>query len=330
MSIKKKIFGLSHTDRMFRNLDVSSDDIKKKEHLMQIVKSLIKGYNFALEAKNGVQLVNRIENELNDHQKGFAFEGTGMYFALMDLIFPKKYSRLRKFTEQEGISHDFIITVGAGFAIARVPWGLKRMQTYVSKLDPLMAWCLPDGYGFHQGIFYPKQYIEECKEAPKLIPDYFRCVFDSGIGRSMWWVKAANPIQIKKAIDRFPVDRQAELWGGIGVASTYAGGISKNELLQLWEISGDFRADFLSGIPSAATMRQRGKNPSLWTDEACLLLLGRSSKDVSDIVHEIIEDRDGKLKTDQEKLEKGYTEVRKELKLIFEEHTSKIPGIIIN
>ena len=37
---------------------------------------------------------------------------------------------------------------GAGFAVARLPFGARWMTRFQARLDPLTAWCVADGYGF--------------------------------------------------------------------------------------------------------------------------------------------------------------------------------------
>jgi hypothetical protein len=66
------------------------------------------------------------------------------------------------------------------------------------------------------------------------------------------------------------------------VAAIYAGGVDLDCLRQLEELAGPFRDDFLCGAPFATRMRQKGGNPSLWTEEACRLLLDATADEVSD------------------------------------------------
>ena len=60
------------------------------------------------------------------------------------------------------------------------------------------------------------------------------------------------------------------MWHGVGVASAYAGGVGEEVLTELLELSGNYRADFLSGIPFASRMRQKGENASQSTSESDL------------------------------------------------------------
>jgi hypothetical protein len=99
-------------------------------------------------------------------------------------------------------------------------------------------------------------------------------------------VKGADPLKIHVAITRFPEDRRAELWAGIGIAACYAGGVGKTELLGLRELSGPCLWDLLSGLPFAARLRQKAGNYSDTTELACRVLLDRSTDEVADMAEE--------------------------------------------
>jgi hypothetical protein len=202
---------------------------------------------------------------------------------MLDLLIPGKPNRLDSYFKGAGEHHDYIVAVGAGFAIARIPWGPRAMEGYLRTLDPLIAWCVPCGYGFHEGFFHHRQFIDGAQAPPASLSSLGRQLFDSGLGRSIWWVKGANPKSIATAINRFPQDRRAELWAGIGIAACYAGGVGVTELLTLDELSGPYRADFLSGLPFAARLRQKAGNYSQITELACRNLLDRSTDEVADM-----------------------------------------------
>ncbi len=124
--------------------------------------------------------------------------------------------------------------VGIGWLLARLPGGiqgyLRRLQQVgakglspLQKLDPLLGWLAIDGYGFHQGYFHWRKYIQGILP-PKNLSGYSCRVFDQGLGRSLWFVKGANIHAIEEAIAQFQPQRRADLWSGIGLACGYAGG----------------------------------------------------------------------------------------------------------
>jgi len=237
-----------------------------------------------------------------------------MCCALLDLLVPRNTSRLRAFTDTAGRKHDYIATVGAGFAVARLPYGLRVFDRYAEKLDPLVAWCVLDGYGFHEGVFHHRFFVDECKEPPAALADYGKRLFDSGIGRSLWWVKGASPLLIRQAIDRFREPRRGELWHGVGIACAYAGGVGEEDLIGLLELSGPYQKDFLSGVPFAARMRQKGENPSQSTDLACSLFLKMTCDQAANLLVKYMDELSAKWTGTQKDLgRKGYTLIREQV-----------------
>jgi len=264
-----------------RGFDACDPAIARR--LERMLESFIGGYNLAVETSDKDELSRRLYAAFDNHHVGFAFEGVGLYLAALDLMVPGKPNRLDSYFKGAGEHHDYIVAVGAGFAVARIPWGPRTMDGYLRTLDPLIAWCVPCGYGFHEGFFHHRQYIESAGVPPASLSSLGKQLFDSGLGRSIWWVKGADSQRIHAAIGRFTEGRRAELWAGVGIAACYAGGVGATELLTLLELSGPYRADFLSGLPFAARLRQKAGNYSDITELACRTLLDRSTDEVADM-----------------------------------------------
>jgi hypothetical protein len=296
-----------------RGIDCANPAVRAS--LEKILAVFVAGYNIALAARDDAIVAKQLTDTFDAHHVGFAYEGAGMCYALFDLLAPWSRSRLRRFTDGAGLKHDYIATVGAGFAVARVPWGGRLLNRYLHNLKATVAWCVIDGYGFHQGIFHPAWYTVECREAPARFPPYARQLFDSGVGRSLWWTQGASSARIAQAIDRFPQARRGEMWCGIGVAAAYAGGVEQHILDELLERSGAWRLDFLSGFPFAARMRQKGENASLWTERACKRLLGMSAGCAADLlvghVDEVVVELNGHERALRER---GYALLRRRLR----------------
>lgn len=296
-------------------------DAEVRENLEQILRVFVAGYNVALKERDHALVVARLESEFDAHHVGFAFEGAGMCYALFDLLAPWTKSRLRAFTDGPGRRHDYIATVGAGFAVARMPWGRMLLNRYLQSLEATLAWCVIDGYGFHQGIFHHEWFTVEARKAPAAVPAHARQLFDSGVGRSFWWTLGASPTRIKRAIDRFPEARRAEMWCGVGVAASYAGGVEERVLWDLLEQSGAWRGEFLCGFTFSARMRQKGGNASPWTDRACAELLDMTAAEAADLiatqVDGIVSDLEGR---ERELRERGYNLLRGRLRHALERH----------
>jgi len=266
----------------FAELGFAPCDAEVRGRLERVLETFIHGFNLCLAIGDPGELAAALRDRFDAHHVGFAFEGAGMYYALLDLLMPWRPSRLRAFLDGPGGDHDVIAAVGAGFAIARLPWGRRLWPWYSGRLDPLIAWCVPEGYGFHEGMVHADRYVAGRAEPPAVLPGSARQLFDSGLGRSLWWSQCASPQRIRQAIDGFPARRRPQMWCGIGVAASYAGGAGDEALGELRELAGPYQADLLSGVPFATRMRQKGGNPSPVTDRACELLLSRTPDDASD------------------------------------------------
>jgi hypothetical protein len=168
-SLKQVVFRLSPKEASFDRRGFESADAMIRSSLEEILRVFIAGYNLTLQIRGHELLVQKLEDEFDSHHVGFAFEGAGMCCALFDLLAPCGTSRLREFTDTVACKHDYITTVGAGFAVARLPYGLRVLDRYNEKLDPMVAWCIPEGYGFHQGFFHHRSFVEECKGLGRLM-----------------------------------------------------------------------------------------------------------------------------------------------------------------
>lgn len=267
---------------------VRCPDPETRERLERVMRVFLRGHNMAAAARFPEEVVEALDGAFDDHHIGFAFEGAGMHLAMMDLLFKRRSSRLRRFIEGPGLSHDYICCVGAGFAIARVPFGERRLAGYQRRLDPLIAWCVSEGLGFHRGFFGADRELPVRARVPRGLPEAERRLFDSGIGRSLWWTEGGSPAAVRLAIETLPEPRRSDMWFGLGIACAYACCVGTGVIDELAETAGDYRQDFLCGIPFAARMRQRGENPSAETELVCRRLLGMSADDAADwIVGEV-------------------------------------------
>jgi Protein of unknown function (DUF1702) len=282
--LKSRLLGLSPSEASFSRRGFPGCNSPSRGHLEKVIETFIAGYNLSLGEAQMSRLAQRLDSSFSPEFVGFAYEGAGLYFGLIDLLLPRSESRLASFTRAAAQPFDFITMVGAGFAVARVPLGLRRLEAYQGTLDPRTAWCLADGYGFHQGFFHWKRFIEERRSAPASLNPQNRALFDAGVGRSMWWVFGADPASIAAAISRFDGARRPEMWAGIGTALAYASGEAPAASAALLNLSGIYRFDFLSGIPLAAHMRDKGLNAAEWTEAACSQFLDLSVAEASDLV----------------------------------------------
>ena len=276
---------LSHDEASLSYQRFPGRNSPSRKHLEAILHAFVDGYNLTVVQPDTKELARELDSSIPPEYLGFAYEGTGLYFALMDLLIPGS-KRLDAFTRSEGAPHEHIAMVGAGFAIARVPFARFRLESYQKKLNEYTAFLIADGYGFHDGFFKWKDFVDGRKPAPESLISQNRILYDSGIARAMWWVYGADPDGIAGAISRFSEERRAEMWAGIGVALSYAsaGPGVPDPSAHLLELAGPYRYDVLSSIPFSAHMRRTGGNPAPWTDRACSQLLNMTVTEASDMV----------------------------------------------
>lgn len=275
---RKLLLGISSDQAIFATRGFAETEPGKRIHLERIGQTFLFGYNAAIESAD-IDALGRALNSIETETVGFAFEGASMALALMDMLTPFGRGRLAAFLEGPGSPHVYMVHVGVGWAFARSPWGLNRM---FAGLDALLSHLAFDGYGFHEGYFHWPASISK-KKVPRKIPIFARNAFDQGLGRSLWFVMGANTQLIIETIASFPVTRQPDLWSGVGLASTYAGGVGRNALESLRAAAGEFIPQFAQGVCFAAKARQRANNVVPHTELACQAICGMTAETAADL-----------------------------------------------
>jgi len=184
--------------------------------------------------------------------------------ALIDLVTTGRPRLFTTFVEGPARDHIYMAHVGSGWAMARCPWG---MLTFFPRMNPLLKWLAVDGLGFHEGYFHPARFISACSTSwkGKLGPR----PFDNGLGRAMWFASGARAEPVLETLSAFPTARRAALWSGVGLAATYAGGASVEELESLCSAAGEYRDNVAQGAAFAAKARCRADNLTENTETAC-------------------------------------------------------------
>jgi hypothetical protein len=263
-------------------------DAAVAERLESIGQTFLRGYHAALADRGGAALARSLYS-VHAEMQGFAFEGAAMGLTLLDHLLPMNRDRFHRFLHAEGAAHLYMLHVGAGWALARLPWLRWRVDSFISTLDPLARWLALDGYGFHQGYFYWPDSVR-CQEVPRGVASYARRAFDQGLGRSLWFVEGAAAARIAATISAFPQARQADLWSGVGLACAYAGGRDEAHLELLREAAGPYLAEAAQGAAFAAKARQRAGNPAHHTELACDIFCGISMQAAAGVTDQALLD----------------------------------------
>ena len=254
-----------------------------RSRLEQVGASFLGGYHAALEHSVSQQLIDELET-IQAELRGFAYEGAAMGLALLDLFTPWQNSRLGQFLKGSGNSHTYMVHVGVGWIWARTPGLFANSKG----LDPLLRWLAFDGWGFHDGFFHGAKYLRG-HPAPKRLKGYERRVFDQGLGRSLWFINGGRPERISASIQNLAPERHGDLWGGVGLAATYAGIVSAATLGDLRERCGQHWPQLAQGAAFAAKARQRAGNISDYTNLAVDCLCGVSVSEAAQLCDRTLE-----------------------------------------
>ena len=305
--VRKQLFSISLEEATFSRRGFLAGDSKAQRYLEQIGYTFLQGYHLAITVDQPEGLSAQLNEITTADLRGFAFEGAAMGLMLLDALTPWRRDRCQRLLTGAGADHCYMVYVGMGWALARLPWGIHRYLSRLQQtdtldpqlvngnsqashlLDPLLGWLAIDGYGFHQGYFHWPQYIQRMV-LPKGLSGYATRVFDQGLGRSMWFVEGCDINRIITRVRSFESSRRADLWSGIGLASAYAGGVDRSEIERLKMAAGSNLPQLAQGVAFAAKARQRAGNPTAHTNMACELLCGLNADQAADITDRTLTD----------------------------------------
>jgi enediyne biosynthesis protein E3 len=275
--IRRAVFGLDPGEARFERRGFAPAAAASQARLEDIGGTFIAGYNAWLADDLDAELP-RIPAELH----GFAIEGAAMASALVDPLAPWRRSRWAQLLADRP-QHIYMIHVGAGWAVARLRGSLRRA---IARRDPLLGWLVADGWGFHQAYFHPTRWAGGQRGLPASWGYAARAV-DQGIGRALWFIAGADPARVAGQIAWFGSERHPDLWSGVGLAATYAGGCAPADLAALPELAGRSRAQLAQGAAFAATARDVAGNPAAHSEAAARVLTGRGAEALASLAHEL-------------------------------------------
>lgn len=272
----RRLFGVSEKKVMFSELGIeAAEPIRLR--LEEAGRSFLAGYHGALEEDGGLDRLAARLDALHPHQRGFAYEGTGFGLVVRDLLAPWRPRRLAAFFTGPGVRYVHLIHVGAGWALARLRLPFAALRR---RLDPLYGWLALDGYGFHEGYFHPARSLDR-RLRPRRLRGYELAVFDTGIGRSLWFREASDPARIIARVAQFPEQRRADLWSGVGLAAAYAGGVDAETLQRLKLAAGPAQPALAQGTAFGAKARALQGTPPAWTELVAEILCGATATEAA-------------------------------------------------
>lgn len=260
-----------------------------KDLLESIGSNFLFGFATAVEARAPAEAERHLET-VPVRFRGFAYEGAGMGFATLDALPFGGGGRVAEFLAGAGGRHVYMVYVGVGWAMARVP---RFRWPKLAVNDELLQWLLLDGYGFHQAYFRTERYVHRHYREPDFPWPfsgpawYANRAVDQGIGRALWFVGGADVTRVAELIDGFPDTRKADLYAGAGLAATYAGGAGPDELVAFAEGAGRHRAVVAQGSAFAAEARLLAGLVVDHTNTATEILCGTTAAQAAQRVREL-------------------------------------------
>lgn len=246
---------------LWRSLELAADEARfdvrgfpagdpgKRAHLQQIGRTFIEGYNASLAA-DGKSHLGLLIQSVPPELRGFAAEGMAMGAAVRCAL-SLSPRRFREAMGQLGPEFGYLGHVGAGWAIARVPWA--RWLLWES-LDSIHRWLAFDGVGFHDAFFYHPRILRGWR---RWRSGYAASAYDQGVGRALWFVGGGSVAVAANATRAFQADRQDALWAGLGLAVAYAGPVDSHDIARELREAGVHRKHFAQGVAFACEARTK-------------------------------------------------------------------------
>ena len=279
------------------NVSAASLDVRgfhkkgpEAQELLETVGTMfLTGYAYAAEARTPADAEARLD-EITPKFRGFAYEGAGMGYAIRDGLPFGSRKHVERFLAGPGEIHDYMIYVGVGWAMARLP---RFAWPKAGGMDPMLKWLVLDGYGFHQAYFKTRKYVDEQYQDPRFPwpggahASYANNAIDQGIGRAMWFVGGTDAELVTTMIEKFPEERRADLYGGAGLAATYAGGAGEEEMRGFAERAKKHRGMLAQGSAFAAEARVRAGLVQPHTELAAQVFCGVSAQRAAQVTQDV-------------------------------------------
>jgi hypothetical protein len=250
------------------------------EQLEAIPEAVICGFEWGIDARSQWDVERRLALVDGEH-RGFAYEGATMAFTLLDAL--AGGHRTRDLLLGPGKDHIFLAYIGMGFAMARMPRRLWRKAVPDLTGDPyypVMSWLAVDGYGFDRAYFDTKRWVGAQKTPDPYpwdgCPEYFARAADQGIGRALWFICGGQGPDVAAAVGRFASGRRADLWSGVGLAATFAGGSDADGLAAVRRDAGCHAPDLALGSVFATKARTHAGLVPDHSAAGCAALTGLS------------------------------------------------------
>lgn len=280
---RRRLLGIDVGETTFARRGFHAPSPVKAAHFELIGATFVEGYHAALTEHRPDALAAALESVPRD-LRGFAYEGAAMALYLLDKLTPWRRDRWQRFLAGPGQAHVYMMHVGAGWVLGRLPVSPERMQ---ARMDPLLGWLAIDGYAFHEAYFGTERAVVR-GVIPHRLKGYARSAWDMGLGRGLWFVDGADVERVAARMNEFDCRRRAHLWSGVGLACAYAGGTTEDELRHFAAAAGPHRSSLAQGVTFAAKARERAGNPAAHTEMASRTICEMTAADAARVTDEAL------------------------------------------
>ncbi|MFW2541013.1 DUF1702 family protein [Primorskyibacter sp. 2E107] len=261
-------------EALFETRGFRAQSAEKQSRLEAAAGAFVSGYNRALfpyELSGALA-----PSEGPAALAGFRVEGAAMAVAITD-AFPFRLIRGRRLGDFLAITadrHPYLATVGAGWAMAKTPW---RARAILSALDPVLMALAFDGLGFHDCFFDPRKFATGApRRLERLAGGLAGRSWDRGAGRALWFASGGDARRAWRGVQSAAVARQADMSAGLGLAMTYAGGLTAREAASLSADAGPLDVWLAQGAAFALEAHVRASTDTAQTHETFTALSGLS------------------------------------------------------
>jgi hypothetical protein len=247
------------------------DPIQNMESIQSIFREVQDSYSDNTSLPELCKYLDTFELEF----RSIAYEAASMCMALSDLKAANQLKRWLEFAQQS-VLHTTQIHVGLGWALAQLQ---LDPSLFMTKLHPMMRYRVADGYGYYEGIFRKRKSVLS-QQKPDWNDGTAMKAYDQGLGRSMWYLNYGTIEEAKNLIKRFPVERQSDLWRGLGIAITYAGGCGEEKLREIFVLAEDYKTQLATGSVMALASRKVAKYISQDTLLVCSVWCNKNADEL--------------------------------------------------
>lgn len=259
----------------FANRGFRTDRPETRAVLERAATAFLDGYNRGLDTPYGQPTtLDGIPAEL----RGFAAEGSAMSAVLLDRLSPRRHGRFA--AQLRGHPrHDYLLHVGAGWALAKLDavsvGALGRLGRLGSE-NGLLRWLAYDGYGFFKVFFVKDPTLAGWRRHRKPC-DPTCAIRYQGLGRCLWFRDCGDPAALAERISGLPASHRGDVWSGVGLAATYANGVSPDDHVLLLRLAGNHRPALAQGATFAAEARRADGTAGAAVDATVRTLTGVSA-----------------------------------------------------